>query len=169
VGTNYLEFCHAISGRIGTDIEEFLTGLRAVMARQYPTFSWEYACPGTPEPSWFLLRVTRFDETEGGQVVIAHEDISEIKRAEDTLWRQQEALHQSEKLAALSGLLASVAHELNNPLAALMVQSDLLREQAMDSNLAEMVTEIHQAAGRGQSRRAATYTVAIAGPPGPRR
>src|SRR5207253_8382107 len=113
VGTNYLEFCHAVSGRIGTDIAEFLTGLRAVMTRQCPTFSWEYACPGTPEASWFLLRVTRFDETEDGRVVIAHEDISEIKRAEEALRRQQEALHQSEKLAALSGLLASVAHERN--------------------------------------------------------
>gem|GEM_PF-1328710 len=148
VGTNYLEFCHAVSGRVGTDIQELLTGLRTVMARQCPTFSWEYACQGTPEVSWFLIRVTRFDETEGGRVVIAHEDISEIKRAEDALRHQQEALHQSEKLAALSGLLASVAHELNNPLAALMVQSDLLREQAMDSNLTEMVTDIHQAAVR---------------------
>jgi len=148
IGTNYLEFCRAVSGRVGTDIQEFLTGLRAVMARQCPTFSWEYACHGPSEASWFLLRVTRFDETEDGRVVIAHEDISEIKRAEDALRRQQEALHQSEKLAALSGLLASVAHELNNPLAALMVQSDLLREQAMDSNLTEMVTEIHQAAVR---------------------
>jgi signal transduction histidine kinase/ActR/RegA family two-component response regulator len=141
VGTNYLEFCHAVSGRVGTDIQEFLTGLRAVMARQYPTFSWEYACHGLSEASWFLLQVTRFDETENGWVVIAHEDISEIKRAEA-------ALHQSEKLAALSGLLASVAHELNNPLAALMVQSDLLREQTMDSDLTEMVTDIHQAAVR---------------------
>ena len=148
VGTNYLEFCHAVSERVGTDVQEFLAGLQAVMARQCPTFSWEYACPGPSEASWFLLRVTRFDETEGGRVVIAHEDISEIKRAEDTLRRQQEALHQSEKLAALSGLLASVAHELNNPLAALMVQSDLLREQAMDSDMTEMVTEIHQAAVR---------------------
>ena len=41
-----------------------------------------------------------------------------------------------------------MAHELNNPLAALMVQSDLLREQAMDSDMTEMVTEIHQAAVR---------------------
>ena len=148
VGTNYLEFCHAVSERIGTDVQEFLAGLQTVMARQCPTFSWEYACPGPSEVSWFLLRVTRFDETEGGRVVIAHEDISEIKRAEDALRHQQEALHQSEKLAALSGLLASVAHELNNPLAALMVQSDLLREQAMDNDMTEMVTEIHQAAVR---------------------
>ena len=141
VGTNYLEFCHAVSGRVETDIQEFLAGLRGVMARQYPTFSWEYACHGPSEASWFLFQVTRFDETENGWVVIAHEDISEIKRAEA-------ALHQSEKLAALSGLLASVAHELNNPLAALMVQSDLLREQTMNSDLTEMVTDIHQAAVR---------------------
>jgi signal transduction histidine kinase/ActR/RegA family two-component response regulator len=141
VGTNYLEFCHAVSGRVETDIQEFLAGLRGVMARQYSTFSWEYACHGPSEASWFLFQVTRFDETENGWVVIAHEDISEIKRAEA-------ALHQSEKLAALSGLLASVAHELNNPLAALMVQSDLLREQTMDSDLTEMVTDIHQAAVR---------------------
>jgi two-component system NtrC family sensor kinase len=148
VGTNYLEFGHAVSRRAGTDIHDLLTGLQAVMSRQCPTFSWEYACHTPPNTFWFLLRVTRFDETEGGRVVIAHEDISEIKRAEETLRRQQETLHQSEKLAALSGLLASVAHELNNPLAALMVQSDLLQEQTMDSNLTEMVTEIHQAAVR---------------------
>ena len=66
IGTNYLEFCHALSGRVGTDIQEFLTGLRSVMAQQCPTFSWEYTCHGTPEALWFLIRVTRFDETEGG-------------------------------------------------------------------------------------------------------
>lgn len=148
VGTHYLEFCHAVSARVETDMHEFLAGLQAVMARQCPTFSWEYACHTPSETSWFLLRVTRFDETAGGRVVIAHEDISEIKRAEDTLRCQQAALHQSEKLAALSGLLAGVAHELNNPLAALMVQADLLQEYAMDNDLSEMVTEMHQAAVR---------------------
>jgi signal transduction histidine kinase/ActR/RegA family two-component response regulator/sensor domain CHASE-containing protein len=148
VSTSYLEFCRAVNGRGGTDFQEFLAGLQAVMARQYPAFSWEYACHSTPEPSWFLLQVTRFDEIEGGRVVIAHEDISEIKRAEDVLRRQQETLHQSEKLAAMSGLLASVAHELNNPLAAILVQSDLLREQDLEHDLAEVVTEMHQAAVR---------------------
>jgi signal transduction histidine kinase len=37
-------------------------------------------------------------------------------------------LVQSEKLAAMGGLLASVAHELNNPLAAVIAQTALLHE-----------------------------------------
>ena len=148
VGTNYLEFYRAVSARAVTDAQDVITGIRAVMARQGPAFSCEYACHSAIEQYWFLLRVTRFDGTEGVRVVVAHEDISEIKRTEEVLRRQQEALYQSEKLAALSGLLASVAHELNNPLAAIMVQSDLLREQATESDLEELATEINQAAVR---------------------
>src|SRR6266436_6027956 len=37
VGTDYLEFCHAVSGQVGTSVQEFLAGLQAVMARQCPT------------------------------------------------------------------------------------------------------------------------------------
>ena len=148
VGTNYLEFCRSVSDRIVTDTQDVTTGIRAVMARQCTAFHCEYACHNATEQCWFLIRATRFDGTEGVRVVIAHEDISEIKRAEEVLRRQQAALHQSEKLAAMSGLLASVAHELNNPLAVIMVQSDLLREQVTKSDLEELVTEINQSAVR---------------------
>jgi signal transduction histidine kinase/sensor domain CHASE-containing protein/ActR/RegA family two-component response regulator len=76
------------------------------------------------------------------------EEMSERQRAEDTLRRQQEALYQSEKLAAMSGLLASVAHELNNPLTAITVQADLLQEESTDAELSGLAADISQAAGR---------------------
>lgn len=148
VGTNYLAFCRAVRAYTETATQEIAAGIRAVMAREKSTFACEYTCRNTTEPSWFLMRVTRFDGAKGVRVVVAHEDISEIKRAEETLRRHQEALVQSEKLAAMSGLLASVAHELNNPLAVIMVQSDVLREHVTESDLEDLATEINQSAIR---------------------
>ena len=54
--------------------------------------------------------------------VVAFVDISERKRTE-------EELRQSEKLSALGKLSAGLAHELNNPAAAALRASEVLREQ----------------------------------------
>jgi two-component system NtrC family sensor kinase len=80
--------------------------------------------------------------------IALQEEISERQRAEETLRCQQEALYQSEKLAAMSGLLASVAHELNNPLTAITVQADLLQEESADDELSGLAADISQAAAR---------------------
>jgi CheY-like chemotaxis protein len=45
-------------------------------------------------------------------------------------------------------MLASVAHELNNPLTSIVLQSELLREDLRESPLAEPLTEIAEAAAR---------------------
>lgn len=72
----------------------------------------------------------------------------ERERATEQEHRQQEALFQREKLAAMGSLLASVAHELNNPLAVILMQADLLRTDAGDGPLAEYARDISQAAVR---------------------
>jgi signal transduction histidine kinase len=74
--------------------------------------------------------------------------VIERERAVEELQHKQEALRQREKLAAMGSLLASVAHELNNPLAVIMLQADLLREEAAVGAVAEHVEEIAQAATR---------------------
>jgi PAS domain S-box-containing protein len=75
-------------------------------------------------------------------------DIAERKQAEEQLQRQQEALHRSEKLAAMGSLLANVAHELNNPLAIVMMEADLLNEEAAAGPLTGRTRKIAQAAQR---------------------
>jgi C4-dicarboxylate-specific signal transduction histidine kinase len=148
-GMAFDEFFTTVAG--GCDapsVHAVITGTRAVLAQQRQTFSCEYTCQRQPEPLWFLVRVTRFDAPQGARAVVVIENITEVKRAEANLRHQQEALYQSERLATMGALLASVAHELNNPLGVAQMQLDLLAEELKDSDLQEHITELQQVTGR---------------------
>jgi len=100
------------------------------------------------EGEWRRLRChlsPLFDENgkiEG--LVISGRDITEVKRLE-------EQLIQAEKLAAMGQMLAGVAHELNNPLTAILGASELVRDRAgVDETTKKQLEMTHR-----QARRAA--------------
>jgi two-component system NtrC family sensor kinase len=92
-------------------------------------------------PNLSLLEALTHIGTQLGRVI-------EREWAAEQAQHQQEALRQREKLAAMGSLLASVAHELNNPLAVILLQADLLREEAAGGAMVEHAKEITQAATR---------------------
>ena len=76
--------------------------------------------------------------------VLSGRDVTDIKRLE-------EQLIQAEKLAAMGQMLAGVAHELNNPLTAVLGVTELLRERApADESFKRQLDLTHR-----QARRAA--------------
>jgi len=77
-------------------------------------------------------------------VVASARDVTESKRTE-----QQAS--QKEKLAAMGEMMAGVAHELNNPLTAILGISDLVRERAVDESMRHQIDTVLK-----QARRAAT-------------
>ena len=101
----------------------------------------EFYAPRIQQPHTMLLDI-------GVQIGIQLGRVMERQRAAAQYQLQQEALYQSEKLAAMGSLLSSVAHELNNPLAAVLMHADLLREELGHSPLLELVDEVTRAAER---------------------
>ena len=77
-----------------------------------------------------------------------HLDVTDRKRAEEELARSRDALHQSEKLSAMGSLLAGVSHELNNPLAAIVGQAEMLEEDSRGTPLEARARKISSAAER---------------------
>jgi PAS domain S-box-containing protein len=82
------------------------------------------------------------DKIEG--VVLSGRDVTDLKRLE-------EQLIQAEKLAAMGQMLAGVAHELNNPLTAILGVTELVRErEGLDDSMKRQLDLTHR-----QARRAA--------------
>ncbi len=72
----------------------------------------------------------------------------ETCRAYEDLRRTQEQLLQSEKMSAVGQLIAGVAHELNNPLTAILGYAQLLEGAEMDQRSADYVRKLFKQAQR---------------------
>jgi len=91
-----------------------------------------------------LLRIRNLLEARA-----LHRQLQEQNRTlEEQVRRRTKDLLQAEKLAAMGQLLAGVAHELNNPLAVVIGQADLLHGAAGDGPTAARAEKIMRAADR---------------------
>jgi len=94
VGTDYVSVCEAALAR-GEDgpLEEMTHGLRSLLAGNGDELSMEYPCDSPTERRWFTMKVTRLGGQSGAAVVVAHEDITERKRIEQSHREAERLLH----------------------------------------------------------------------------
>ncbi len=94
------------------------------------------------------LTVTEVSQN-GRRLFTSHiRDLREQKRLAGEIEEGRNRLHQVEKLTAMGSLLASVAHELNNPLAIVIAQTTLLADKARDDDTRKRAERIRAAADR---------------------
>ncbi|MEN9575295.1 MAG: hypothetical protein RL514_3150 [Verrucomicrobiota bacterium] len=105
IGANYFTVCERAANAGADDSQHFLAGLQAVLTGERKQFTHEYPCHSPREQRWFMARATRFPGSGPVRVVVAHENITERKQAQEAradTARFNEALLESSPLAILT-------------------------------------------------------------------
>lgn len=84
-GANYLEVCDRAAAAGDADAGAVASALRQVIAGDQDAWFLEYPCHSPEEQRWFYCRVGRFPTDGQVHVVVSHENISEMKLAQEQL------------------------------------------------------------------------------------
>ena len=130
IGANYLHACRR--GGDDAEVARAGAGIAAVLDGSEPSFRMEYDSSVSTTPRWFEFSVIPLRHPEGG-AVLSHRDVTRRKRAEIDAEQQRQELTHLTRVGILGQLSGTLAHELNQPLTAILsnaqaVQRFLSRE-----------------------------------------
>jgi signal transduction histidine kinase len=109
------------------------TGIRSILAGHTKDFQQEYPCHSPLEKRWFVVRVTRFQTTGPARVVVAHENVTERKRAEAEVAEMHRQLLETSRQAGMAEVATGVLHNVGNVLNSVNVASTLLSDNLKKS------------------------------------
>ena len=115
-GTNYLSICDNAKGVDAEEASAAAAGIREVLSGERVLFELEYPCHSPEERRWFNMRVTRFEDHSPPRVVVAHENISIRKLAEEAF-----AVQNARLLAVLDSMPSGVTMYEGEPLKPVLV------------------------------------------------
>ena len=110
-GANYLRVCETATGEQAEYAAAFAEGIRSVLSDQREEFTLEYPCHSPTERRWFIGRVTRFPADGHPRAVVAHENITERKKAEEALRLRDRAI-----TASSNGIVITAPNQPDNPI-----------------------------------------------------
>jgi signal transduction histidine kinase len=130
----------------------FAGGIRSVLDNAKNLFEMEYPLNCGPLGKfWFHGRVTPFPGGADRRVVVAHENITERKRAIDEKMRLAAQLRHSYKMEAIGTLAGGIAHDFNNILSSVIGFTELcLLDVDKGSLLESNMLEVYRAGMRAR-------------------
>ncbi len=124
-------------------------GLREVTALRKAEVVFEYALPNATGDRWFSLRITRFADDGSVRLMLANEDVTPRRQAEEAARHADDRVRQAQKMDALGRLAGGVAHDFNNVLTAIKINAEnLLMLGPQERPQREDLEEISRAADR---------------------
>lgn len=152
--TNYFEACRALEHETSQEAFcalAFSDGIRAVLDKEEEMFEMEYAMCMDGEKQWYRGQVTLFPGTGERRVVVAHENITDRKRAEAEKFRLAAQLRHAYKMEAIGTLAGGIAHDFNNILSSVLGYVELsLLDVETGSLLENNLKEVYQAGMRAK-------------------
>lgn len=82
VGANYLAVCAAATV---DDARAVARGIRTVIGLETDEFCLEYPCHSPAERRWFIARVTRFEWHGCARLIVTHQNVTALRRAQAEL------------------------------------------------------------------------------------
>lgn len=97
-GENYLEVCRDMIGHNRQKTLEIVEGIQGVIDGSVEEFRLEYQLHTPGERIWYYIRVQRLTGHDPIKLLVSHEDITELKLAEEALRLGEESLKQQKKV-----------------------------------------------------------------------
>ena len=148
IGDNYLEACRRAAHAADHASRELLAGIEDVLAGEAAEFQTEYSRVTPTGVRWFEVLVVPLRGETGG-AVIKHRDITGRRQAEAEAAELRQELTHASRVTMLGQLAASLAHELNQPLGAILRNAEaaelFLQSDAPDlDEIRAIVTDIRK-------------------------